>query len=198
MLEVSPVKNDNVKGGAGNAEIAKEKRDKKPGNTRCFPGGKSFQHRPGYKAHIKNKHEGIEPQENLDQKNWDPPDDRISCRICHKKFTTELGLKGHIQRIHLGLTNEEVKNENEEDNEDGKDFGSDEDEKLEKAESKETIEKAAIKKGSDEQLQIVQKETDEAATRGSVTNLDSSGSLDSDIATEPRRSERLAERENRF
>ena len=41
-------------------------------------------------------------------------------------------------------------------------------------------------------------ETDDAAARGSVTNLDSSGGLDSDIATEPRRSERLAERENRF
>ena len=130
----------------------------------------------------------------MDQKNWDPPDDRIS----YKKFTTELGLKGHIQRIHLELTNEEVKNESEEDNEDDKEFGSDEDEKLEKAESKETIGKAAFKKGSDEQLQIVQKETDDAAARGSVTNLDSSGSSGTDIATEPRRSERLAVRENRF
>merc|ERR1712105_507845 len=34
-------------------------------------------------------------------------------------------------------------------------------------------------------------ETDDAAARGSVTNLDSSGSSGTDIATEPRRSERL-------
>eukprot|EP00092_Neocalanus_flemingeri_P005977 GFUD01006438.1.p1 GENE.GFUD01006438.1~~GFUD01006438.1.p1 ORF type:complete len:2243 (+),score=699.78 GFUD01006438.1:100-6828(+) len=92
--------------------LVKKRRGPPAGNTRCFPCGKSFQNRVGYKAHIKNKHEGVEPQENLDPKNLALPDDRISCLICHKKFTSVLGLKCHIQRVHLGLTNEEAKIKN--------------------------------------------------------------------------------------
>ena len=41
-------------------------------------------------------------------------------------------------------------------------------------------------------------ETDDAAARGSVTSLDGSGGSGTDIATELRRSERLAGRENWF
>ena len=41
-------------------------------------------------------------------------------------------------------------------------------------------------------------ETDDAAARGSVTNLDNSGGSGADVVAGQRRSERLAERENRF
>ena len=45
----------------------------------------------------------MEPPENLDPANLAMPDERISCLICQKKFTAILGLKGHIQRVHLGV-----------------------------------------------------------------------------------------------
>jgi len=91
----------------GDKEV--KRRGPPKGNTRCFPCGKSFQHRLGYKNHIKNKHDNVEPEENSDPVNLSLPDERISCLICLKKFTTVFGLKGHIQRLHLGMTDEEVK-----------------------------------------------------------------------------------------
>lgn len=97
-------------------ENVKKKRGPPAGNTRCFACNKSFQHRLGYKNHIKNRHEGVEPPENLDPKNLALPDERISCLICSKKFTSVPGLKGHIHNFHLGLNS--VKNNNTEDEED--------------------------------------------------------------------------------
>jgi len=119
--------------------LAKKRRGPPAGNTRCFPCGKSFQNRLGYKAHIRNKHAGVEPQENLDPKNLALPDDRISCLICHKKYTTVLGLKCHIQRVHLGLSPEEAKKLNEEDNEDVKDDDDESDEEDNNQELKQEI-----------------------------------------------------------
>ena len=97
-------------------ESVKKKRGPPAGNTRCFACNKSFQHRLGYKNHVKNRHEGVEPPENLDPKNLALPDERISCLICSKKFTSVQGLKGHIHNFHLGLNS--VKNNNTEDEED--------------------------------------------------------------------------------
>ena len=92
----------------------KKKRGPPAGNTRCFPCNKSFQHRLGYKNHVKNKHSGVEPPENRDPKNLALPDDRVSCLICYKKFNSALGLKGHIQNVHLGLNQlAKAKNETE-------------------------------------------------------------------------------------
>jgi len=131
-LEVQPDSNDTPVENGGEIPV-KKRRGPPAGNTRCFPCGKSFQHRLGYKSHIKKKHEGVEPQENLDPKNLAMPDDRISCLICHKKFTTTLGLKGHIQKIHMGLAKVESNNLNEEDKpeEEDEDDVSDEEDKKE-------------------------------------------------------------------
>jgi len=87
----------------------KRGRGKKKMNTRCFPCGKAFSNRSGYKVHIKKVHENVEPLENSDPANLALPDDRISCLICLKKFNNKNNLRGHITRIHLGIAN---KNEN--------------------------------------------------------------------------------------
>ena len=65
-LEAFPVNTDSPMDSGAEAlkegtsdSVVKKKRGPAPGNTRCFPCGKSFQHRLGYKAHIKNKHEGV-------------------------------------------------------------------------------------------------------------------------------------------
>ena len=92
---------------------AKKKRGAPAGNTRCFPCNKAFQHRLGYKTHIKNRHDGVEPPENLDPKNLALPDDRVACMICNKKFTSSPGLKGHIQNFHLGLNKVKVNKDTE-------------------------------------------------------------------------------------
>ena len=101
-----------------NNNVGKKKRGPPPANTRCFPCNKSFKHRPGYKLHIKNKHDGVEPPENLDPKNLALPDDRISCLICGKKYTSTPGLKGHIQIFHLGLNSKAAKDTEDDDDED--------------------------------------------------------------------------------
>ena len=104
------------------AVTPKKKRGPPQGNTRCFACGKAFQHRLGYKMHIKSRHEGVEPPENLDPANLALPDDRIQCLCCQKKFTNVLGLKGHIQRVHLGMQEVEVEDvAKEQDEEEGKD-----------------------------------------------------------------------------
>ena len=101
-LELSGAENGMIQQAAGGVP-EKKKRGPPAANTRCFPCNKSFQHRLGYKAHLKKQHDGVEPPENLDPANLALPDDRISCLICHKKFNTVVGLKGHIQKLHLGL-----------------------------------------------------------------------------------------------
>ena len=100
----------------------KKKRGPPAGNTRCFPCNKSFQHRLGYKNHIKNKHGAVEPPENRDPANLALPDDRISCLICNKKFNSVPGLKGHIQNFHLGL-NQQAKAKNETEDEENEEAG---------------------------------------------------------------------------
>lgn len=136
----------NIDTAAESESVVKKRRGPPAGNTRCFPCGKSFQHRLGYKSHIKKKHEGVEPQENLDPKNLALPDDRISCLICHKKFTTVLGLKGHIQKIHVGMSKVETNNGNEEDKqeEEEEDDVSDEEDKQEVTEEAKAEEKPDI------------------------------------------------------
>merc|ERR1719318_2450624 len=136
----------NIDTPAESESVEKKKRGPLAGNTRCFPCGKSFQHRLGYKSHIKKKHEGVEPQENLDPKNLALPDDRISCLICHKKFTTVIGLKGHIQKIHVGMFKVDTSNGNEEDKqeEEEEDDVSDEEDKPEVTEEVKSEEKSDI------------------------------------------------------
>jgi len=160
-LEVTP-DNNNTNKETTDENTVKKKRGPPAGNTRCFPCGKSFQHRLGYKSHIKKRHEGIEPQENLDPKNLALPDDRISCLICHKKFTTSIGLKGHIQKIHLGVAGSETHNDNEEDKleEEDEDDGSDVDDKPEGTVVKPDVNSEALSNVKEDPLSNVKEDED--------------------------------------
>ena len=121
-------------------------------NTRCFRCKKTFMHRPGYKNHLKKMHGGVEPPENRDPANLAMPDDRIVCLICIKKFTTVIGLKLHIQRLHLGITAAAENNDDEEEEEEndgqaeenGMVIKEEEDDEEEKVEGDEVVKKETV------------------------------------------------------
>lgn len=99
----------------------KKGRKKEKLNTRCFPCGKAFSMRPGYKAHIKKFHDNVEPPENSDPANLALPDDRISCLICFKRFKQKQNLRSHISNIHLGIASKNDKGSGSEDEDEKED-----------------------------------------------------------------------------